>query len=156
MNVFPGDRIQTADEWAKAIDPARRHEAALADVNRDLSIELSIIRLMTEVNAVGPDFGQPPAKLDLPLPEPPVPRVLEYIGFDDDDAPELPDPAQVVLCAADVGFVPPPRWQGRLIRATAAAIVVGIGASLLAPIGKVVVQAVFLSGPSSGLTQSQG
>ena len=156
MNVFPGDRIQTAGEWAKAIDPARRHEAALADVNRDQSIELSITRLMTEANAVGPDFNQPLAKLDLPLPEPPVPRVLEYIGFDDDDPPEPPDPPQVAQCVADVDLMPPPRWQGRLIRATAAAIVVGIGASLLAPIGKVVVQAVFLSGPTSGLTQSQG
>ena len=158
MHVFPGDRIQTAEEWVRLIDPARQHEVALADVPRDQSIEVSITRLITEANALAAD--QPlasPAQSVSPVPEPPMPRVLEYIGFDREEAPvalasiEQPDPPD------DPGYWEPPamRWPQRILRAAVAGIVVGVGGALLAPIGQDLFRAVLMSGIPTGQTSAQ-
>ena len=155
MNVFPADRIQTAGDWMRAIDPARRHAAALANVQRDQSIEISITRLITEANAVAVDDSLPRPAVHLPQHQPPAPRVLEYIGFDEDtDGPVESDPAPVVFTASPLVPHPTP-WRGRLLRAVVAAVVMGVGASLMAPIGKHLLQAVLLSEAMAMPTQTQ-
>lgn len=155
MNVFPADRIQTAGDWMRAIDPARRHAAALADVQRDQSIEISITRLITEANAVAVDDSHPSPAVHLPQHQPPAPRVLEYIGFDEDaDHPVEPDPAPVIFTDSTLVANATP-WRGRLLRAVVAAVVMGVGASLMAPIGKLLLQAVLLSEAIPMPTQTQ-
>lgn len=129
MNVFPADRIQTADAWARAIDPAQRHAAALADVTRDQSLELSITRLIaeTKVEALIP---APPPVIDL---LPPQPRVLEYIGFDNDP---VPPPQPIAELAAEITAPRPVTWPGRMVRAVIAAAVMSVGGSLVVPLGQ--------------------
>lgn len=145
MNVFPGDRIQTADDWVRAIDPARRHEAALAEVQRDQSIELSITRLVTLTNAELPTVSDPRPDRPAATPEPRVPRVLEYIGFDDDDLPDrVPDPVEGFREPIE-GEPRPLGWPRRMLRAALIAAVIVGGAAVLAPMGQKVVRAVVLS-----------
>ena len=137
MNVFPADRIQTAGEWARLIDPARKHEAALAEVDRDQTLELSITRLVAETR-IEPAVHNPAPVI---APIAPQPRVLEYIGFDKDpvEAPVsfavVPDPPKSVRSTTG---------QGRMVRAVVAAIVMWLGAGLIAPLGHEALRAVVL------------
>ncbi|MGR3663036.1 MAG: serine/threonine protein kinase [Paracoccaceae bacterium] len=50
LNVFPKDRIQSAQDWMAAIDTDKRTEAALAKAQSDESTMLAISRLVTEAN----------------------------------------------------------------------------------------------------------
>jgi len=50
LNIFPKDRIQSAEEWAVEIDLDKRRESALAKARRDKNIERSISKLVTETN----------------------------------------------------------------------------------------------------------
>lgn len=143
MNVFPAERIQTAADWSRLIDPARRQAAAVQDVARDHSIDATITRMITEARSVAQTEVEA-ARIVAPPPEPPKPRVLEYIGFDDDDdlpacAPVAGDPLAAHLA---VTGLPPPHRLARLARFSLVAIGVGVGAFLLAPFGKEVLQAV--------------
>ena len=140
MNVFPADRIQTADAWIRAIDPARRLEAALADVTRDQSLELSITRLVAETKVEAMIPLSPPA-IEVP---PPQPRVLEYIGFDND--PALPPDQSATLATSGTEIVAdrPVTWPGRMIRAAIAAVVMGAGGSLIVPLGQEALRLYFL------------
>lgn len=52
MNVFPGDRIQSAIEWITRIDVERRRQAALAAANDDQQIELTVMELVTLAKSV--------------------------------------------------------------------------------------------------------
>jgi hypothetical protein len=138
MNVFPADRIQTAEEWSRAIDPARRHEAAFAEVNRDQTLELSITRLIAEtrIEAAVPD---PAPVVQIPAP---VPRVLEYIGFDNEPAVPTLQPEPIIITASHKRVS---RWPGRFLRATVAAVVMAVGASLIAPLGQAALHALILT-----------
>ena len=140
MNVFPADRIQTADAWIRAIDPARRLEAALADVTRDQSLELSITRLVAETKVEAMIPLSPPA-IEVP---PPQPRVLEYIGFDND--PALPPDQSATLATSGTEIVAdrPVTWPGRMLRAAIAAVVMGAGGSLIVPLGQEALRLYFL------------
>jgi serine/threonine protein kinase len=138
MNVFPADRIQTAEEWSRAIDPARRHEAAFAEVNRDQTLELSITRLIAEtrIEAAVPD---PAPVVQIPAP---VPRVLEYIGFDDEPAVPTLQPEPIIITASHRRVS---TWPGRFLRATVAVVVLAVGASLIAPLGQAALHALILA-----------
>ena len=46
MNVFPPDRIQTAQEWILRIDARKRHAAALAHARDDANIENTVMQLI--------------------------------------------------------------------------------------------------------------
>ena len=129
MNVFPAERIQTAEEWIQAIDPAHRHAAALAEVDRDQSLELSITRLVAETVVEALALASAPAPIAPPAPAPP--RVLEYIGFDDEPTvtESLPEPFSEVTSP-----VPYRTWPGNLARGTVAAIAIIVGVILLAPL----------------------
>ena len=135
MNVFPADRIQTADDWTNAIDPARRRETALAEVNRDQTLELSITRLVAETRIEAPVL----AATVIVEPPPQIPRVLEYIGFDDE--PCLPTP-EVMEVTAQEQVLPTSKKPLHLVRATVVAVVVGVGASLLGLMGHEALKAV--------------
>lgn len=50
LELFPEDRIQSAQEWVEAIDPERRRQAAMARANKDTSIRLKISKLVAETN----------------------------------------------------------------------------------------------------------
>jgi len=50
LNVFPKDRIQSADEWLEQIDTEKRKQAAMRRVNDDRAMELSIQRIVAETN----------------------------------------------------------------------------------------------------------
>ena len=50
LNIFPKDRIQTAEDWAVEIDLDKRRASALAKARRDKNIERSISKLVTETN----------------------------------------------------------------------------------------------------------
>ncbi|MCX7300375.1 MAG: serine/threonine-protein kinase [Rhodobacterales bacterium] len=91
MSVLPGDRVQSASEWACLIDPSRRQAAFVADAERTRHIELTIARLITESSHL--PTPEPEAKAPVPLAEPPAPRVIEYIGFDEEEDDEIHEPA---------------------------------------------------------------
>jgi len=50
LNVFPKDRIQSAQEWLSQIDSEKRKQAALKRVSDDREMELSIQRIVAETN----------------------------------------------------------------------------------------------------------
>jgi len=50
LNLFPKDRIQTAEDWAVEIDLDKRRASALAKARKDKNIEWSISKLVTETN----------------------------------------------------------------------------------------------------------
>lgn len=50
LQVFPKDRIQTADEWIQMVDTERRKRAALERVQNDQAMVLSIQKLVDETN----------------------------------------------------------------------------------------------------------
>ena len=50
LNIFPKDRVQSAEEWAIEIDLDKRRAHALATARRDKNIEQSISKLVTETN----------------------------------------------------------------------------------------------------------
>lgn len=50
LNVFPKDRIQSAEEWLAQIDSEKRKQAALKKVSDDREMELSIQRIVAETN----------------------------------------------------------------------------------------------------------
>ncbi len=60
LEIFPEDRIQTAQDWVEAIDSERRRQAAVAGAGKDMTIRLKISRLVAETNQ----------SLDGPVPEP--------------------------------------------------------------------------------------
>lgn len=138
MNVFPADRIQTAKAWSQAIDPARRHEAALAEVDRDQTLEMSITRLVAETKV---EINVPMA-MAVAEPLPPQPRVLEYIGFDD-EPPAQPTQAEVIAIAPVIARNT--TWPARIMRATVAAVVMGVGTGLLFPLGQEALRTVLLA-----------
>jgi serine/threonine protein kinase len=134
MRVFPGDRIQSAQDWIRLIDPAQRQASALADVQRDQMIEVSITRLMTEALVV--TEVEEAALPAVPSP-PPQPRVLEYIGFDHDDLPALVLPTSPA--------VPPvPHPSGRTMRRALAVLLIGLGV-ILTPVGNQIFRAVLMA-----------
>ena len=51
MNVFPQDRLQTAEDWQIRIDDTKRNAAALADAQSDLEIEKTVTQLIIEAQA---------------------------------------------------------------------------------------------------------
>ena len=136
MNVFPADRIQTADAWTAAIDPARRHEAALAEVNRDQSLEQSITRLVAETR-IEALVVPPPPVVEV---APPIPRVLEYIGFDDEPGCPVMKPDVPIVTFAPLQTA---KRQNRVAVAAAVALLLMIGTGLLLPIGHDALQAAF-------------
>ncbi|MEO1239427.1 MAG: serine/threonine-protein kinase [Pseudomonadota bacterium] len=50
LNVFPKDRIQSAQEWLEQIDTEKRKQAAQKRVSDDREMELSIQRIVAETN----------------------------------------------------------------------------------------------------------
>ncbi|MEM9709585.1 MAG: protein kinase [Pseudomonadota bacterium] len=50
LNVFPKDRIQTAQEWLEQIDTEKRKQAAMKRAHDDQDMELSIQRIVAETN----------------------------------------------------------------------------------------------------------
>lgn len=72
MNVFPGDRIQTALDWITRIDVERRRQAALAAANDDQQIELTVMELVTRAKSVPED---PPEEQSEPEVAPPLTAV---------------------------------------------------------------------------------
>ena len=50
LNVFPKDRIQSAEEWLEQIDTEKRKAAAKKRVSDDREMELSIQRIVAETN----------------------------------------------------------------------------------------------------------
>ncbi len=58
MNVFPGDRLQTAEEWLERIDTMKRQEKKLVEARNDRKLEDSISKMVAEVNGVMADDGQ--------------------------------------------------------------------------------------------------
>lgn len=50
LEIFPEDRIQSAQDWVEAIDPERRRQAAVARAGKDTSIRLRISQLVAETN----------------------------------------------------------------------------------------------------------
>jgi len=50
LNVFPKDRIQSAEEWLEQIDTEKRKQAAMRRVHDDRAMELSIQRIVAETN----------------------------------------------------------------------------------------------------------
>jgi serine/threonine protein kinase len=143
MNVFPADRIQTAEDWVRAIDPARRQQAALADAHRDQSIEISITRLVNEANAAAQTTAAPVSVAVAA--DPPSPRVLEYIGFDDDETHHQPDDQLGAAPVIEPTVPPSSGWPKRMLRAALIAGLIGAGGTLLAPAGQKVMRAVLLS-----------
>ncbi len=104
MSILPDDRIQTAAEWARLIDPSRRVAAALADTERVRDIELTIARIISEASYL--PLQETEVEVAIVPAELPVPRVIEYIGFDDDDDDEahaqstIDKPINEEVCAA--------------------------------------------------------
>ncbi len=86
MSVFPADRIQSTQEWLTIADPERRRASILAEIEHDRSIEARVTQLLCEVTE--PETAAPdPQEEEGPDPDTaaPPPRVIEYIGFDDED-----------------------------------------------------------------------
>ncbi|MEL6167780.1 MAG: serine/threonine-protein kinase [Pseudomonadota bacterium] len=50
LQVFPNDRLQTAQEWIDAIDTDRRRSAALARASEDKAMEDAILKIAAETN----------------------------------------------------------------------------------------------------------
>jgi len=50
LELFPEDRIQSAQDWVEEIDPERRRQAAVARANKDTTIRLKISKLVAETN----------------------------------------------------------------------------------------------------------
>ena len=50
LNIFPKDRVQSAEEWAIEIDLDKRRASALAKARLDKNIEWSISKLVSETN----------------------------------------------------------------------------------------------------------
>lgn len=50
LEIFPEDRLQSAQDWVEAIDPERRRKAALARASKDISIRQKISKLVVETN----------------------------------------------------------------------------------------------------------
>lgn len=50
LNVFPKDRIQSAEDWLEQIDTEKRRQAAMRRVSDDREMELSIQRIVAETN----------------------------------------------------------------------------------------------------------
>jgi len=50
LEIFPEDRVQTADDWIEAIDPERRKQAALARAGKDKTIRVKISQLVADTN----------------------------------------------------------------------------------------------------------
>ena len=50
LELFPEDRIQSAQDWVEEIDPERRRQAAVARANKDSSIRVKISKLVAETN----------------------------------------------------------------------------------------------------------
>ncbi|MCC5973367.1 MAG: serine/threonine protein kinase [Rubellimicrobium sp.] len=120
MALFPADRIQTARDWLAIADPERRHGAILARLEQDQQIEARICRFITEVEASLPDEPCAAAPIAAPAPEAP-PKVIEYIGFDDDDDAALDVHAGITVAeeAPDAPIPEPPRARRTYTRVTA-------------------------------------
>ena len=50
MNVFPDDRLQTAEEWLERIDTVQRQAKKLVEAQNDRKLEESISQLVASVN----------------------------------------------------------------------------------------------------------
>jgi serine/threonine protein kinase len=139
MALFPGDRVQSAEEWACLIDPSRRQAAFLANEERTRDIELAVARFLTDATHL-PLAEPETAIIPAPAAPPPPPRVLEYIGFDDDDDDQgdddaadpsvpsggdpfpLPEDAEALLAGpdddnADEGHYPWDSWDSGVLSA---------------------------------------
>ncbi|MCF6233715.1 MAG: serine/threonine protein kinase [Rhodobacteraceae bacterium] len=73
LEIFPEDRIQTADDWIEIIDPERRKQAALARAGKDKTIRVKISKLVADTNRnlrkaakPGPKKRQGPARANGP------------------------------------------------------------------------------------------
>ncbi len=81
MNLFPDDRLQSAQEWLEMIDLDRKRARALQHAARDATIERTVTELVTEVNthmtltplAAGKAGANPTEAVVLRM-EPPKPR----------------------------------------------------------------------------------
>jgi len=62
LEIFPEDRIQTADDWIETIDPERRKQAALARAGKDKSIRVKISKLVADTNRSLRSPGKSPVK----------------------------------------------------------------------------------------------
>ena len=50
LEIFPEDRLQSAQDWVEEIDPERRRQAAVARASKDISIRKKISKLVAETN----------------------------------------------------------------------------------------------------------
>ncbi len=159
MKVFPGDRIQSAQDWLCLIDPTRRHAAALASVERDQSIEETVTQFLTDaIKDQTPVPELVPEQLSAAQTPPPA-RVIEYIGFDhdDDDAPPIDRDRQQKTPQTVDPLKRAPAYAGqsllqshhlstrafptrKVIRTAVLGILIGSCVSVLAPIGMAAVQ----------------
>ena len=55
MNVFPQDRLQSAEEWLERIDTVMRQRKKLREAQHDRKLEQSISALVAAVNSTSDD-----------------------------------------------------------------------------------------------------
>ncbi|MEM6887949.1 MAG: serine/threonine-protein kinase [Pseudomonadota bacterium] len=63
MNIVPGARLQSAEEWMLLIDESKRAAIAQAEAQQDLALDQTVMHLVKSVNA---DLSAPPATETLP------------------------------------------------------------------------------------------
>jgi len=75
LEIFPEDRIQSAQDWVEIIDPERRRQAAIARASKDTTIRKKISKLVLETNRnlLAPVVS--PGRVAKPSPAKPAPDV---------------------------------------------------------------------------------
>ncbi len=72
LEIFPEDRIQSAQDWVEAIDAERRRQSALSHAGKDTSIRLKISQLVAETNLDLNEPVIPPVAPASPVPASPT------------------------------------------------------------------------------------